>query len=343
LKKKVFQFFKIFIFLFIGIFSIWWFLHKLSVEEKREIWEAITQANYWWLLISIFIGALAHYIRALRWILIIEPIGFKPTIKSTFSAVAIGYLGNFLMPRFGEVARCVTMKNQEKVPFTSALGIVVVERIVDMILYAIIFIVGLFLFFKQLQEIATGYLYELFNIFLKKGNIILIFLIICVLIVVILYLFRNKLKDTRGFGFIYTNVKKFISGISSIAKMKKWTLFTFYSIFIWVCYFFMTWICFYALPETSGLGVSAGIAILAFGTIGIIVIQGGIGVFPLIVAETLVLFGILTTTGYALGWLIWLTQTLTVIIIGIFAFAHLTFKKSFKFEDIKEYSKEDIR
>jgi uncharacterized protein (TIRG00374 family) len=342
LKKNFFQIVKIFFFLFIGFFSIWWFLNKLSPSEKQEIWKAITQANYWWLVISMVIGAFAHYIRALRWNLIIQPIGFNSPIKSTFSAVAVGYLGNFLMPRFGEFARCITLKKQVGVPFSSALGTVIIERMFDMIVFVLIFIAGLFLFFKQLQEIASGYLYELLNTFFKNGNIILIALIIFVMMITIIYFFRVKLQKKRLFLFLYTNVKKFIIGLTAISKMRKWILFIFYSLLIWICYFFMTWICFFALPETSELSISAGLAILAFGTIGIIVVQGGIGVFPLIVAETLVLFGILTTTGYAMGWLIWLSQTITIIIIGLFAFAYLTFKKALTIEDIRKYSTQDI-
>lgn len=72
-----------------------------------------------------------------------------------------------------------------------------------------------------------------------------------------------------------------------------------------------------SLPETSHLGLDVGLLVLAFGTIGIILVQGGIGIYPLLVAEVLMIFGIAKTTGYAMGWLLWSGQTLMVIVAGI--------------------------
>lgn len=78
----------------------------------------------------------------------------------------------------------------------------------------------------------------------------------------------------------------------------------------------MTYICFNCIPETSGLGLNAGFAVLIFGSIGIILVQGGIGVYPAIVAETLYLYAISGTAGYALGWILWLNQTIMIIFAG---------------------------
>jgi hypothetical protein len=47
------------------------------------------------------------------------------------------------------------------------------------------------------------------------------------------------------------------------------------------------------------------------------VVQGGIGIYPAIIAETLVLYNITNTYGYALGWLTWTAQTLMILVAGI--------------------------
>jgi len=93
-------------------------------------------------------------------------------------------------------------------------------------------------------------------------------------------------------------------------------MFIFQSLFIWVLYFLMIYVCFFSLPETSHLGVGAALSMLIFGSIGIMVVQGGIGIYPAIIAETLVLYNITNTTGYALGWLTWSAQTLMIVIAG---------------------------
>ena len=78
----------------------------------------------------------------------------------------------------------------------------------------------------------------------------------------------------------------------------------------------MSWVVFLSLPGTRDLGLDAGLSVLLFGTIGIIIVQGGIGIYPAIVAGTMVEYNIPFTTGYATGWLIWSAQTLMMLIAG---------------------------
>lgn len=73
------------------------------------------------------------------------------------------------------------------------------------------------------------------------------------------------------------------------------------------------------MDETSGLNAFAPFSVLVFGTIGIMLVQGGIGIYPVISAETLVLYGIASVHGYAFGWLAWSAQTITIIILGVIA------------------------
>jgi uncharacterized BrkB/YihY/UPF0761 family membrane protein len=79
----------------------------------------------------------------------------------------------------------------------------------------------------------------------------------------------------------------------------------------------MAYIVFFSIPESSRLGLDAGLAVLVFGSIGMMVVQGGIGIYPAIVAETLVLYGVASAQGYALGWLIWTSQNITIVLVGI--------------------------
>mgnify|MGYP001375676460 CR=1 FL=1 len=82
-------------------------------------------------------------------------------------------------------------------------------------------------------------------------------------------------------------------------------------------YLMMTYIVFRCLPETAHLGIDAGFAVLIFASIGIMLVQGGIGIYPAIVAETLFVYSIPETSGYAMGWLLWTGQTLMLILAGI--------------------------
>ncbi len=309
----------------------------MTPNEKSEIIIAFGKADYKWLVVSIIIGFIAHYIRALRWNMLIEPLGHKPPVIYTFAAVSIGYISNIIIHRFGEVVRCYTLKKTSNASGTALLGTVITERILDMFLFLIFFVLGLYLFIKQLSEVATGYIYEFIQGF-TVNKIILLFAIFFASItgLVIIYRYREKLQNKPITGWFFSIIKKFKDGLFSLQKVKNWFLFIIYTLLMWICYLLMTYVCFFALSETSYLSLEAAFACLAFGTIGIIVIQGGIGIYPFIIAETLMFFGITVTVGYTTGWLIWLSQVLLIFIIGLWAIIFLTFFKKIRLNDIRE-------
>ncbi len=101
-----------------------------------------------------------------------------------------------------------------------------------------------------------------------------------------------------------------------MANNRPW-LFVFHSVFIWVMYYFTVFLCFYAFAETENLGLLAGLSALTFGSIGMIATQGGLGAYPLLIKETLSLYGIAPTIGFAFGWLVWIGQTFQILILGV--------------------------
>ena len=47
---------------------------------------------------------------------------------------------------------------------------------------------------------------------------------------------------------------------------------------------------------------------------------GGLGLYPIMVGQTLMLFGIDENSSNAFGWIIWITQTLMVLFFGAISF-----------------------
>lgn len=341
-KAAVFNFLKVLFFLGIGLFSIWWFLRLLTPDEKKEIVLAFGRAKYGWLIVSMFVGLISHYLRTLRWNMLIHPLGYKPAVVDTFAAIASGYIGNFIIPRFGELLRCYVLKRTSGVPVTSLFGTVIVERVLDMLVFLIMFIFGLYVFLRQLTNVAAGYVSDFINGFTPQKIILLVSIAFLGLIILILmYLFRKKLNHKPVLGKVYSLAATFRNGLFSLLKIKNWPLFIIYTILIWVCYLLMTWLCFMALDETKHLSLIAAFASLTFGTVGIIVVQGGIGVYPAIVAQTLVIFGISSSIGYTTGWLTWLAQTVILLLMGIWAVYYLMFRKGIKIHDIRTNQTED--
>ena len=117
MKRKIIKILKIVLPLLLGVFLIWYSLKSATPQERQELWENISTANPWFLLLSMLFGGLSHLSRAYRWKFMLEPLGYKPKLANSFMAVMAGYLANFGIPRSGEVLRAASLSSYEKVPF----------------------------------------------------------------------------------------------------------------------------------------------------------------------------------------------------------------------------------
>jgi uncharacterized protein (TIRG00374 family) len=322
LKNKISTVARFLFFMGIGVFFIWLFMRNLTHDQKKEIMLSFRQANYAWISFAVFLGIMSHFVRSLRWKMLMEPMGYKPRSSNVFFAVMIGYLANLALPRLGEVSRCGILTRYEKIPFTKSFGTVITERAVDMMMFIILFFTTIYIQSDRLSSyiqtrvyapLATKFHYTIdfsaFFIFIMLG-------IVLVLIIAGIILWR-LFRKSELMQKLKAQILGFLEGIKSLGSIKRPFLFIFYSIAIWVLYLLMAYFVFFSLPETAMLGIDAGLGVLIFGSIGIMVVQGGIGIYPAIVAETLILYSINKTTGYAMGWLIWSSQTLPIICLGI--------------------------
>lgn len=259
--------------------------------------------------------------------MLINTMGYKPLFANSFMAVMIGYLANLALPRLGEVVRCSILFKYDKVPVTKSFGTVVTERAIDLFTFLFFFIITILVQFHLLKDYAYDTVYlpladKLQGMF--SIRIILILLIIITFFVLIFIFFlRKKISHLKIYIRITEMIKGFWLGLKSVAKVKSPFLFIFYSVVIWVCYLFTAYFAFFALQGTSGLGLDAALASLSFGTIGIMVIQGGIGIYPIIISETLSLYSIDKLIGYGFGWLAWSLQTAEIIVGGLLSFTLL--------------------
>ncbi|GAB4505554.1 MAG: lysylphosphatidylglycerol synthase transmembrane domain-containing protein [Anaerolineales bacterium] len=122
----------------ISILFIWLALRGLRLEE---FWNAVKQANYWWLLPGVTVYFAGVWVRAWRWHYLLGPIKKIPT-RTTFPITTIGYMGNNIYPaRAGEVLRAVILKRKEQVPVSASLATIIVERIFDgVVMLAFVFV-----------------------------------------------------------------------------------------------------------------------------------------------------------------------------------------------------------
>jgi uncharacterized membrane protein YbhN (UPF0104 family) len=319
------KFLKIGFFFLVGILLIWWSLHQIPPQEWDKFTKALAKSKFWLIIPIFFILGLSHFIRALRWRLIMEPLGYKPSIMNTFLAVLIGYLANLAIPRLGEVLKCTLLAKYEKVPAEKIVGTIVAERAFDVISLGIVFLLALTLQFnviqagwQQLQNGTNTTDGSNNNLSFMIGGLVLILVIASILF----FAFKNK------FASILSSVKTILKGIwegvISATKLKKHNLFFFYSFSIWFLYLLATFIGLYGTEGTAS-SFSTAISCLAYASIGMIITPGGIGAYAYFMAKVLELNGIEYTLGLANGTLQWFSQVIIVIVLGGIALIVLPF------------------
>ena len=286
-----------------GVFLVWYSLSKVSFDQLVIYFK---EADYSWVFLGILLGLLSHLSRAYRWLFMLEPLGFKVKFGNSIMAVFATYLINYTIPRAGEVARASVLTNYEGVPFEKGFGTIVAERIADLLMLMFIMSITLFLHF----DFIYGFLIERFN----PLNIVIAF----VVLVFFVFLFFKYVKKSNS--KIAVKLKVFINGLIegalSIFKMKKKWPFVFHTFFIWIMYLLMFYVTSLSVENLEMLSLLAVLTAFIAGSFSIAATNGGIGSYPLAIYAALSIFNIAEEPSIALGWIMWASQTLMVIVFG---------------------------
>ena len=287
-------------------------------KNWQECKTALKSARFILFIPVFFILVASHVSRAIRWKILMKPMGYSPRLVNTFFAVMVGYLANLAVPRLGEVLKCTILGKYEKVPADKLVGTILVERAVDVVSLLIVFIIAIV---SQATIIGAYAKTTIRNNFLS-GNSEGIFIKLIVLTTVLVALFFllkfifRKYSDigiVKKINMLFRGVG---AGLSSIKNLENKTAFIFHSVFIWSCYAAGTYLGFFVIPETSGLPIAAAFPVLAFASIGMIITPGGIGSYQWFIMGVMVLYGIDEGHGYANGLLQWVAQFFIILVVG---------------------------
>lgn len=310
---------KLVVFLGIGFFFIYWFLLKLDASQKEAIWQSFLNANYLWVAAVMACILLAHFVRALRWRLLYKPMGIKPGLNNTFGAVIVTYMANLAFPRLGEVLRCALLKTSDDIPVEKSLGTVVTERCFDVLAFGVVVLIGMMAMYGQAKEWLFSALAEKIQSLPSMATMATILLVAIIASVVLYRLLRTRLLRYRFFVKIDNLIQGTLDGLRSIFHLGLGNslLFLLYSALIYFLYIAGGVIILQAFPETLGLGFGAAFVLYLFGSVGMTFSQGGLGLYPVLVWQALSIYGIGQAVGLAAGWLLWSSQQVIVILVGL--------------------------
>ncbi len=326
MKKALGRTVKFIFFLALGLFFIWLAVKDFNTREWQHILEVFREAHYWLLLPILIIGFFSHFFRALRWRLLIRPLGHEPGIWNIFGAVMTGYLANLAVPRLGELVRCGVLSRQERIPVNQVIGTMVAERVIDILTLFVVILLTLFTQPDKIKHFFYRNIWIGFTDSFFSGRWIWGILILFLAGLLIWGTVRFSRK-TRWHGNLVNLIKGIREGILTALKLPEKKLFFAYTFLLWLCYLCMILIGFYCFNSTSSLGLNAALSVLSFGSIGMALTQGGLGAYQLLVEKTLNLYGIGNAYGFAFGWLSWLAQTGLIILLGLASMIALPFTR----------------
>ena len=290
--------------------------------DFTQLWAALAEMDLTWFAVSTFFGVMSHVIRGWRWRLTLAPLGYAPSSAVCVDSIFIAYAANLVVPRVGEVSRCVILERHEHVPFAHALGTLVMERMIDTLMVLLITLVAVAaqwpVFLEFVGEagisIPGG---ELFST--PRGWVIALLSLMA--IGALLFFLLRKLSIWQR---IKSFAGRFAEGLLSLRRMKDGWLFVVETVGIWFCYFMQFYLCFFCFGFSNGLSVAAGLLLFVGGSIAVVVpTPNGAGPWHFAIISIMVLYGVSTTDAQVFALIVHSTQTLLVAILGLYGIAAL--------------------
>ena len=264
----------------------------------RKLISDFTGANFTWILLSMSMFMVSNLNRAIRWRMLLKPLGYRPRLINCYLAIIVGYFANLGFPRMGEMARPAMLAQYERLNLEKVIGTVVVSRIIDVVMMGVVAGIASLVAldkiwpFVQANLVGGGSRGGL-NFLLLAGSAI-------ILVIIILYQFRDRIFQSRLGQRLLQIVRGFVDGIRTVGQVERPFWFVFHSLSIWVLYFLMVYVCFFAYGPTAHLTLEAGLVVFVFGALGIVIPSpGGMGTYHFLTQTALQIYGVSGEDGFS--------------------------------------------
>ncbi len=298
----------------LGGVILWWMYRGFQWEEVSA---ALSVDMRWgWMLLSFPFGILAQVFRGLRWRQMLEPMGECPRRRSCVNAVFLSYASSLVVPRVGELLRCGYLSRYEGTRMSRALGTVVTERVVDILLillltvFTVLWQVPVFVRFMSRTGLSVQGVVGSFSL---TGWLVTA---LCGLVALLMvwYILRRLHVLDKG----RETVRGLVDGLLSVRHVRGKLLFWIYSVGIWLSYFLHFYLTFYCFSYTEHLGPTVALVAFVVGTFAVIVpTPNGAGPWHFAVKTVLMLYGVDGNNGAMFVLIVHSLQTLLVAALGL--------------------------
>ena len=298
----------------LGIAILWWIYRNFDFTQVEDV--VCNEMNLWWFALSTFFGVMSHVIRGWRWLLTLEPLGYRPRSSNCVYAIFIAYGANLVVPRVGEVSRCAVLDKCDGVPFVQSLGTVVAERLIDTIMVITLVITALTLQWKIFYTffIEAGGEANSTHLFSSITNIAITLASVAA-IALLAYFIIKKIALLKKLKSI---LSRFWEGVTALSKMKNFKLFFIETVGIWFCYFMQFYLCFFCFSFSNELSIAAALLLFVAGSVAVVVpTPNGAGPWHFAIISMMVLYGVTQSDAGMFALIVHTSQTALVAILGV--------------------------
>lgn len=305
-----------------------WLFHKVDFHKVMAIIDK--GVDYRYIVLMMLITVLSHVIRGIRWGIQLRAAGI-PRIPVMAESVSIfgAYALNLIFPFLGEAWRCVYISNREKCKLSTVVGTDLGDRASDGIMILMLLLLTMFVARPAIDSFLDRYPVgrELYHFF-TDGSVWVWILVVIGALAAADRIFR----DTKFVKGVNASIARMRDGFMVLFHMKGTGLYIVLTFGIWICYFFETYVCFFAFPFTRELitghgywlGLIPGLVVFVFGSCSMgIPSDGGLGAWNIAVMFALSLFGVSDSDGAAYSIVCWSFQTIMLVVCGIFSAGYI--------------------
>lgn len=336
MKKKLTNLLKFVIFLGVGVGILYLVYQNQNAAYQEDcqlkgvsaadcqlidkVIDDFTKVNYFWVIMILVAFLISNVSRAIRWKMLLKPLGYRPRFVNAFFSIILAYFANLGLPRVGEIVRAGSLAKYEKIPAEKVMGTIVTDRIIDVISILIVTFLALFFakdviwtFFKENASIGSK---------IDSMRVLVLYLLgLFIFIAALFFTFKKQITQSKIYKKILHIIIGFGEGIKSILQLDKPWLFVLHSINIWTMYFLMTYFGFLTFGPTAGLPMVAALVVFVFGSWGIVIPSpGGMGTYHFLVGLALGIYGVNQADGFSWANIVFFSIQLGCnILIGILA------------------------
>jgi glycosyltransferase 2 family protein len=289
------------------LLSVVFLYYAFNNVNAAIVFNDIARASLFWIVIFLIVNLLSHFIRAVRWKIILHSVKPDTSLKNLFGAIMVGYGVNCVVPRLGEISRAVLAGKWENLSRSSMLGAVIVERVIDVIFLALAVVVSAVLWSENLYDKFPWLKATVYISFILMAFVILFFYMMIRFkekfygfLIKLIGKVSDKLAHRAAYVFEMLTL-----GFGSLKGTKNYLITIILSVIIMLIYAFNSYIGFYAigLEHFKPVTFEMGWMVMSISAIGVVIpTPGGTGSYHVLATSALVLlygFGYDLSLAYA--------------------------------------------